>query len=214
MATEYPFSSLPQNRHCFGEAGVALPPCPNFPCLHTPCQDPDYLADQEDNFRDPAYHIRLWWEYHNEKELGRVIPVPPQDEETRLRLDEESRMLDKWYRAMRESKDIKLAVPQDSEEAQQYNVTKPISEEERKDFESKFARCRRVELKKPALQRDIQRFYTKQQLEQLKALDRCPNKDTQVYREAAEYRDQILASVAETGDYLFGWPYSEAILGK
>jgi len=112
------------------------------------------------------------------------------------------------------SKDRKLAVLQESEEAQQYNVTKPISDEERKDFESKCARCRRVESKKPALQRDIQRFYTKLQLEQLKVLDRCPNKDTQVYREAAEYRDQILASVAETGDYLFGWPYSEAILGK
>jgi len=101
MATDYPFASLPQNRHCFGEYGVKLAPCPDFPCTHTPCHDPDYLADQEDNFRDPAYHFRLWWEYHNEKELGRVIPVPPQDEETRLRFDEESRILDKWCRAMR-----------------------------------------------------------------------------------------------------------------
>jgi hypothetical protein len=45
----------------------------------------------------------------------------------------------------------------------------------------------------------MRRFYVKRQLEELKALERCENKDTRVYREAAEYRDRILASVAETG---------------
>jgi len=32
----------------------------------------------------------------------------------------------------------------------------------------------------------MRRFYVKRQLEELEALDRCENKDTRVYREAAE----------------------------
>jgi hypothetical protein len=206
MATRYPFSSLSQNRECFGEAGFVLAPCPVFLCIHTPCHDPDYLADQEDKFRDLGYHTRLWWEYRETNPIC-YISTPPYtlDEDARRRDEEARQNEEKWSRAFNELDEIKaLSLPPESEEYQRNNlyaiVTNHISDEERKDFESKFDRCRRLESKNTVLQRDMRRFYVKRELEQLKALDRCQNKDTQAYREVAEYRDQILASVAETRD--------------
>src|SRR5436190_5071259 len=86
--TAYPFSSLPQNRDCFGEMGVPIEPCPEFPCIHTSCHDPDHLADQEDNLRDPEYHIRLWWEYEETNRPHRPIPIFPKDEEMERRKEE------------------------------------------------------------------------------------------------------------------------------
>jgi len=99
----------------------------------------------------------------------------------------------------------------DSEEAQRYNVSvilaKPLSDEQYRDFESKFERCRRLRAKDRALKRDMRRFSIKRKIEELKRLDDCANKETRTYKEAAEYRGQILASVAKTGDYLFGWNF-------
>ena len=213
MTTQYPFSSLPQNRECFGEAWFALAPCPVFPCIHTPCHDPDYLADQEDKFRDLAYHTRLWWEYRESNPIC-FVSTPPYtlDEDARRRDEEARRNEEERSRAFNELDEIKaLSLPPESEEYQRNNlytiVANPISDEERKDFESKFDRCQRLESKNSVLQRDMRRFYVKRELEELNALDRCQNKDTEAYREVADHRDQILASIAETGDYLFGWDF-------
>jgi len=107
----------------------------------------DYLADKEDYLRDSTYHTRLWWEYLNKKELSCPLPVPDIDEESRRRGEEESRRLDERCRAIiYRSEYIKSrCLPPDSEEGQRYNIytilTRPISDEERKDFESKFERC-------------------------------------------------------------------------
>ena len=53
----------------------------------------------------------------------------------------------------------------------------------------------------------MHRFSIKRRIEELKRLDGCTKKETREYKEVAEYRDQILASVAKTGDYLFGWAF-------
>ena len=57
--TEYPLSSLRQNRYCtyyiFGNEKV----CSRYPCLHTPCHDPDWLADHEDYLRDEKVWLNV-----------------------------------------------------------------------------------------------------------------------------------------------------------
>ena len=204
MTTEYPFSSLPQNRQCFGEYNKSIEPCPDFPCLHTPCHDPDYLADKEDYFRDPAYHI--WWEYDEAScPTPRPYAIYHKDEETERREGEQ-------YNLFMQSDAIKeIILEPDSEEAQRYNVpaivAKPLSDEQYRDFENKFERCRRLREKDRDLKRDMHWFSIKRRIENLKRLDGCTNKETREYKEAAEYRDQILASIAKTGDYLFGWAF-------
>ena len=203
--TAYPFSSLPQNRDCFGEAGVAVEPCPEFPCIHTSCHDPDYLADKEDNLRDPEYHIRLWWEYEQATSPSWSFPISLKDEETERREAELCRLFMQSEELKQMMLEFRSAGP--PEHNVRDIVAKPLSDEQRRDFVSKFERCRRLQAKDRDLKRDMQRFYIKRKIEEFKRLDSCPNKDTQAYREIAEYRDQILASVAETGDYLFGWDF-------
>jgi len=203
--TVYPFSSLPENRHCYGERAVPVEPCHDFPCIHTPCHDPDYLADKEDRLRDSAYHIRLWWEFDLVSNPIRPHPICHKDEETESRKSEQ-------YNLVMQSEEMKqIILEPDSEEAQRYNVSvilaKPLSDEQYRDFESKFERCRRLRAKDRALKRDMRRFSIKRKIEELKRLDDCVNKETRTYKEAAEYRGQILASVAKTGDYLFGWNF-------
>jgi hypothetical protein len=94
------------------------------------------------------------------------------------------------------------------EKVRQFNVysiiTTPFSDEERKKFVKKFACCQRFEVKRSATSKDVRRVDIKWRLERLKALDKCPNKDNDAYRVAADYRDEILASVAATGDYSGG----------
>src|ERR1700685_1185825 len=88
MATQYPFASQPQNRRCFGEYGEKVDPCPDFPCIHTPCHDPDYLADIEDSCRDDKYHLRLWSNYRKANPLNSVLY---KDEESRRKYEEARR---------------------------------------------------------------------------------------------------------------------------
>ena len=211
--TAYPFSSLPQNRDCFGEAGVSVEPCPEYPCIHTPCHDPDYLADNEDNLRDPEYHRRLWWEYDEANRPRWPLPIFQKDEETERREAERWEELYKLFMQSEELKPIVLELHPNG--FPHYNVDDivipPLSEEQRRDFASKFERCRRLQAKDRDIKRDMRRFSIKRKIEEFKSLDNCPNKDTQAYKEIAEYRDQILNSVAETGDYLFGWDFIENI---
>jgi len=59
MSKKYPLSSLARNRFC-GHPRHIWGLCPEFPCKHTPCHDPDYLADVEDFLADRQYHSTLW----------------------------------------------------------------------------------------------------------------------------------------------------------
>lgn len=59
MSDKYPLSSLARNRFC-GSPRHAGGLCPEFPCKHTPCHDPDYLADVEEFLVDRHYHSTLW----------------------------------------------------------------------------------------------------------------------------------------------------------
>jgi hypothetical protein len=58
--SEYPQLSLTSNRNCtrpeFGNSEA----CPQFPCSHTPCHNPDWLADEEDLYRDATFWTKLW----------------------------------------------------------------------------------------------------------------------------------------------------------
>jgi hypothetical protein len=57
----YPLSSLANNRECAFFLGLGQNiGCPEFPCQHTPCHDPDFLADVEDCIRDPTWYYGLW----------------------------------------------------------------------------------------------------------------------------------------------------------
>ena len=45
------------------KAGVGCPPedtCGTYPCRHTPCLDPDYLADLHDKIFSSKHYWRLW----------------------------------------------------------------------------------------------------------------------------------------------------------
>ena len=46
--TKYPLSSLPRNRSSTNYIFGNLTGCPEYPCRHTPCPDPDWLEDLED----------------------------------------------------------------------------------------------------------------------------------------------------------------------
>ena len=59
MSEKYPLSSLAQHRFC-GHPRHIRGLCRKFPCKHTPCRDPDYLADGEDFLADRLYHSDLW----------------------------------------------------------------------------------------------------------------------------------------------------------
>jgi hypothetical protein len=54
---------MPMHRRCpevlFGGSETEV--CPQYPCRHTPCHDPDWLADKEDMLRDPFFTTILWW---------------------------------------------------------------------------------------------------------------------------------------------------------
>jgi hypothetical protein len=165
MATQYPFASQPQNRHCFGKHGEKVEPCPDFPCIHTPCDDPDYLADLE---------------------------------EARLKESEADRK-----RRTRDSS---------SKEAQEYRVLwpfdpTPVSETERKEFESKFDRCRRLDIGRKGIAKAHHRCSIEMILAEYKFdLEQWEDKDSDEYQQAIACRDQILGTFnPETGDYSWMW---------
>jgi hypothetical protein len=57
--TEYPLSTLPQNRDCTYYIFRNKKVCSRYPCLHTPCHDPDWLADHEDYLRDEKVWVNV-----------------------------------------------------------------------------------------------------------------------------------------------------------
>jgi len=57
--TEYPLSSLPQNRDCTYYIFHNEKVCSHYPCLHTPCHDSDWLADHEDYLRDATVWLNV-----------------------------------------------------------------------------------------------------------------------------------------------------------
>ena len=57
--TKYPLSSLPRNRSCTNYIFGNLTGCPEYPCLHTPCPDPDWLEDLEDLLTDEEAHLKM-----------------------------------------------------------------------------------------------------------------------------------------------------------
>jgi hypothetical protein len=58
--TAYPFSTLPENRMCTDPIFDTGETCSEYPCIHTPCHDEDWLADQEDFFASLTSHSELW----------------------------------------------------------------------------------------------------------------------------------------------------------
>jgi hypothetical protein len=60
----YTLSSLPENRECLVYSDHI---CPTYPCIHTPCHDPDYLDNLEDFAQDQSLH-RLIWNLHRMKD--------------------------------------------------------------------------------------------------------------------------------------------------
>lgn len=71
--TEYPLSSLAQNRDCtyyiFGNKQV----CPHYPCIHTQCHDPDWLADQEDYLQDEKFWPNLGRSFKSPDSYGNIL---------------------------------------------------------------------------------------------------------------------------------------------
>ncbi len=57
----YPHLSQPQYRRC----GITTKVCPTFPCIHVPCQDPDYLADYEEFLANNQVHEKTWELYNS-----------------------------------------------------------------------------------------------------------------------------------------------------
>ena len=57
--TKYPLSSLPRYRSCTNYIFGNLTGCPEYPCLHTPCHDPDWLEDLEDLLTDSQAHLKM-----------------------------------------------------------------------------------------------------------------------------------------------------------
>jgi len=56
----YPNLSHPSQRWCGINYGVV---CPNFPCKHTECTDPDWLEACEEAIEKPEEHERAWHIY-------------------------------------------------------------------------------------------------------------------------------------------------------
>ena len=55
-----PLSRLPKNRDCtlnFFEQDTV---CPEYPCIHAPCHDEDWLADHEESLLDKEFYFRIW----------------------------------------------------------------------------------------------------------------------------------------------------------
>jgi len=177
--SEYPFLCLAQNRDCFGEAGVKVSPCLDFPCIHTACHDPDYLTDREDVLRDAAYHNRLWWEFQQSQPCtsDRFLPNPPGDKTREL-----ERLLDKLYILSTEKAEGQA-------KAFIHTITRPLSEGERKDFESKLPRCQRLLEKSKDLHRNMHPFSIKREIKRFKSLN--PNQDSRMFRDVCAYRDEI-----------------------
>jgi hypothetical protein len=73
--TEYPFSSLSKHRRCTDDVFENATSCSNFPCIHTSCQDPDWLSDGEDLLRDPEFYYNLWASFRSPEEYkSRLSP--------------------------------------------------------------------------------------------------------------------------------------------
>jgi hypothetical protein len=209
MAHEYTFASLPQNRHCFGEHGETVEPCPDFPCIHIPCHDPDYLADLEDLCRDRAYYRRLWSNYRKANPRSWSLCVAHKGEEAR-REYEEARL--KESEADRRESDKVKRRTLDSKEAQAYGFIlpfdpTPVSETERKEFESKFDRCRRLDIEHINIAKADHRCSIEMILAEYKFdLEQWEDKDSDEYQQAVACRDQILGTFnPETGDYSWMW---------
>jgi hypothetical protein len=188
-------------------------PCPDFPCIHTPCHDPDYLADIEDSCRDNKYHLRLWSNYRKANPLS---PVLYKDEESRRKYEEARRRVNEDFAALLESEEDKTfkALHSNSLAAQKSVLppvdTNPISAEELKEFQTKFDRCRRLDTKRNEIQRGEQRNLVKRKLAEYKVLDTWEDKESVQYRECAWSRDLILATFdPETGDYSWMWSEEE-----
>jgi hypothetical protein len=65
--TAYPFSALPENRRCSDPIFETGEICSEYPCIHTPCHDEDWLADQEDLFASYASYSELWTCFNSPK---------------------------------------------------------------------------------------------------------------------------------------------------
>jgi hypothetical protein len=75
-------------------------------------------------------------------------------------------------------------------------VKEPISEEELREFQTKFDRCRRLQVKHVGIWKEKQLFRIRKMNEVLKGLA----KDSQAYRETADSRDYMVSSVFRVVD--------------
>jgi len=112
-----------------------------------------------------------------------------------------------------ERKFVKALDP-NSQEAQKYILppidTTPISAEELKEFQTKFDRCRRLDIKRKEIHRGEQRYLIKRKLAEYKVLETWEDKESVQYRECEWFRDSILATFdPETGDYSWRWSEEE-----
>jgi len=53
----YPHLSQPKHRTCSYKEDIV---CPSFPCLHTPCYDPDWLEDREEWLGNLETNDKAW----------------------------------------------------------------------------------------------------------------------------------------------------------
>lgn len=77
--SKYPVSSKAK-RYCWQYliSGAHIPrgeSCPIYPCIHTPCQDLDWLADREDSLAREDYHILVGVCFRNPKVFKELKPL-------------------------------------------------------------------------------------------------------------------------------------------
>lgn len=70
---EYPLSSLPQNRKCTYYIFYNEKVCSFYPCLHTPCHDPDWLMDHEDYLRDEKAWLNVRRSFRSPESYRRIL---------------------------------------------------------------------------------------------------------------------------------------------